>query len=501
MSAAATGLVGQIPALQVVLPLVAAPACILLHQARRAWWLVTIVSFVSAGMAASLLVRVLEHGPVSYALGGWAAPWGIEYRIDALNGLMLVLVSGASAATLLFARASVEREVAPERIYLFYTAWLLCVTGLLGITITGDAFNVFVFLEISSLATYTLVSFGHDRRALSAAFRYLVMGTVGGTFILIGIGLLYGVTGTLNMADLSERIRPHGDSGAVRAAFAFITVGAGLKIAMFPLHAWLPGAYASAPSAATAFIAATSTKVAMYVLIRFTFTIYGDRLSVDAIDAPQVLMTLAAIGVFVASAVAIGQRDLKRMLAWSSISQVGYMLMGLAAANMNGLTASIVHMFNHAVIKSALFMALGCVAYRAGSATMDNVAGLGRRMPWTFAAFSLAALGLIGVPFTAGFVSKWYLLVAVLERGWWPAAALIVVASLMAVVYVGRVIEAAYFRTPRGGTVTEKAQEAPVSMLVPLWLLALANLYLGVETDLTVGVARIAAASLLGAAP
>jgi multicomponent Na+:H+ antiporter subunit D len=497
----ASALAGQLPALQVVAPLVAAPVCVLLYEPRRVWWLAFLVSVTSLAVALGLLGVVIGAGTVVYALGGWVAPWGIEFRIDALNALVLVLVSGLSVVTLVFARESVEREVPGERIYLFYTAWLLCLTGLVGIAITGDAFNVFVFLEISSLATYTLVAFGSDRRALAAAFRYLVMGTIGGTFILIGVGLLYAMTGTLNMVDLAERLVPLRDSPAVRAGFAFIVIGAGLKAALFPLHAWLPAAYASAPSAATAFIAGTSTKVAVYVILRFASTVFGVDFSFDVLGLSKVLLALCAAGVFVASVVAILQRDLKRMLAWSSVAQVGYMLIGLAAANMNGLTASMVHVFNHALMKSALFMALGCVVYRIGAQSLDSVAGLGRRMPWTFGAFALAGLSLVGVPLTAGFVSKWYLLLAILERGWWPLAALVVVTSLMAVVYVGKVLEVAWFRSPRDGSVAARAREAPVMMLAPLWLLVLANLWFGVETSLSVGVARTAAASLLGLAP
>jgi multicomponent Na+:H+ antiporter subunit D len=501
MSTGASLFAGHLPALAVVTPLVAAPACVLVHDSRRVWWLAFLVSVAAFAFSLIMLFQVMGGGHITYLLGGWAAPWGIEYRVDALNALLLVLVSGVSLVTLVFARDSVERELPADRIYLFYTAWLLCMTGLLGIAITGDAFNVFVFLETATLATYTLVGFGHERRALSAAFRYLIMGTVGGTFILIGIGLLYAMTGTLNMADLAVRLEPLRDALPVRAAFCFIIVGAGLKAAMFPLHAWLPAAYASAPSAATAFIAATSTKVAVYVMLRFTFTIFGLEFSFDTLALSKILMTFAVVGVFAASMAAIMQMDLKRMLAWSSIAQVGYMLVGIAAANMDGLTATIVHLFNHALMKGALFMALGCVVYRVGVANLNSVAGLARRMSWTFGAFAIAGLSLIGVPFTAGFVSKWYLLSGVLANGWWPLALLLVVTSLMAVVYVGKVLEVAWFHEPAPGTLTEHAREAPIMMLAPLWALTLANLWFGVQTEIPVDVARTAAAALLGLVP
>jgi multicomponent Na+:H+ antiporter subunit D len=492
---------GHLPALAVVAPLVAAPACVLVHDSRRVWWIAFLVSVAAAACSGTMMFEVMGGGEIVYFLGGWAAPWGIEYRVDALNALVLVLVSGVSVVTLVFARDSIERELPEDRIYLFYTAWLLCLTGLLGIAITGDAFNVFVFLEISSLATYTLVSFGSERRALSAAFRYLVMGTVGGTFILIGIGLLYGMTGTLNMADLAVRLEPLRDELPVRAAFCFIVVGAGLKVAMFPLHAWLPSAYASAPSAATAFIASTSTKVAVYVLLRFTFTIFGVEFSFDTLALSKMLMIFAVLGVFAASMAAIVQKDLKRMLAWSSIAQVGYMLIGIAAANMDGVTATIVHLFNHALMKSALFMALGCVIYRTGTVNLDSMSGLARRMPWTFGAFAIAGFSLIGVPFTAGFISKWYLLSSVLANGWWPLALLLLVTSLMAVIYIGKVLEVAWFREPVEGSTAAHAREAPIMMLAPLWALALGNLWFGVQTQVPVDVARTAAAALLGMVP
>jgi multicomponent Na+:H+ antiporter subunit D len=270
---------------------------------------------------------------------------------------------------------------------------------------------------------------------------------------------------------------------------------------MFPLHSWLPGAYASAPSAATVFIAATSTKVAVYVLLRFTFTIFGLSFSFDTLLLAKILMVVAVLGVFVASVAAIMQQDLKRMLAWSSIAQVGYMLIGIACANMDGLTAAIVHLFNHALMKGALFMAIGCVAFRIGNVRLDSVAGLAHRMPWTFGAFALAGLSLIGVPFTAGFVSKWYLLLGVIEHGWWPLAVLLVLSSLMAVVYIGRVLEIAWFRDSVKGTVAEHATEAPLAMLLPLWALVLANFWFGLHTAVPVDIARTASAALLGLQP
>ncbi|HEY5701761.1 MAG TPA: monovalent cation/H+ antiporter subunit D family protein [Gammaproteobacteria bacterium] len=491
------GFLGHLPAFQVIFPLLASPACLLGGRPRVAWTIAAVVSWFAVVAAAMLLTQVLDSGVISYELGGWAPPWGIEYRIDEINAFVLLIVSAMGALAIIFARASVEREIPEDKQPLFYTAWMLCLTGLLGITITGDAFNVFVFLEISSLSTYVLISFGRERRALVSAFRYLIMGTVGATFFLIGVGILYLMTGTLNMMDLAARLPEVSDSRAVTVAFAFIAVGIGLKMALFPLHAWLPGAYADAPSAVTVLLASTATKVAVYVLLRFYFTIFGAEFTFREMQFDVYLLPLALACILIMSVVAVFQDDIKRMLAYSSIAQIGYMALGISMASTAGLTGGIVHLFNHALMKGALFMALGCVILRTGSLSLSSMAGLGRRMPWTTAGFVVGALSLIGVPLTAGFISKWYLITAVLERGWWLLAVVIVAASLIAFAYVWRVIEVAYFRTAREGSVQASAVEAPVTMLVPLWLLVAASVYFGIDTSLTVGVAERAAEVLL----
>ena len=501
MSAQVLQLGAHLPALQVIVPLVSAPLCALIYRPRIAWALALAVSAMALAMSVALLQQVLATGPISYALGGWAAPWGIEYRIDTVNAFVLLIVSTISTVVLPFARDSVEREVRDDRVSLFYTAWMLCLTGLLGIAITGDAFNVFVFLEISSLSSYVLISLGNERRALIAAFRYLVMGTIGATFILIGVGLLYAMTGTLNMMDLAERLAAVEDTRTVKVAFGFLTVGIGIKMALFPLHAWLPNAYAYAPSAVTAFLAGSATKVAVYVWLRFFFTIFGADFATDSMSMDVLLMPLALVAIVSASVIAVFQQDAKRLLAWSSIAQIGYMALGISLFSVTGLTAAIVHLFNHALIKTALFMALGCIVLRTGSVGIASLKGIGRRMPWTMAAFVFGAMSLIGVPLTVGFISKWYLLLAALERGWWPLAAVVVLTSLLAAVYCGRVIESAYFRDPEPNSIQSRAREAPLVMLVPVWTLIAANIYFGIDTDLTVGVAQRAAEILLGVNP
>ena len=489
----------HLPILQVILSLLAAPLCALLPAGRLPWLLALVVSTLSLLIAGTLLSQVWDGAVISYALGGWPPPIGIEYRVDVLNAFILLLVTIIGTLVMLYAYASINSEIERKRQPLFYAAYLLCLSGLLGITITGDAFNVFVFLEISSLATYTMIALGRNRRALTASYQYLIMGTIGATFILIGIGLLYAMTGTLNMADLAVRLPAVDGARTVQAAFAFLTVGICLKLALFPLHLWLPNAYAYAPSVVTAFVAATATKVAVYLLLRFFFTIFGNEFSFGSMHLHFVLLPLALAAILATSTVAIFQNNIKRLLAYSSVAQIGYMILGIAFASVTGVTAGILHLFNHALMKSALFLALGCVVYRIGSCNLNDMAGLRKRMPWTMAAFVAGGLSLIGVPLTVGFISKWYLILGALERGWWWVAVLVLIGSLLAVIYIWRVVETAYFKpAPEGQTAR---CEAPLSMLVPMWILVLANFYFGIDASLSTGAARFAAQQLLGVAP
>lgn len=488
----------QLPALVILVPLIASIFCAFLRRGPLAWLIATIATWALPVICAMLVLQVLNEGSISYAMGGWEPPWGIEYRVDIFSGFILLLISGISAVIMPYALTSVASEIDKDNQAWFYTLYLLCLCGLLGIVITGDAFNAFVFLEVSSLATYTLIALGKDRRALVAAYQYLVMGTIGATFYVIGIGLLYSVTGTLNFVDLAQRIGDVETTRPIVAALAFLTVGISLKLALFPLHAWLPNAYTCSPSFVTAFLAATATKTAVYLLIRFYFSIFDFDKAFQSVPVAPIIVALSVAAMFGASIVAIYQDNIKRMLAYSSVAQMGYITVGVALANQAGLTGGIVHIFNHAVIKCALFLAVGAVFYRVGSTRLEDLAGIGRRMPITMGCFVVAGLSIIGIPGTAGFIGKWYLALGALDREWWWLVFMLVASSLLALIYIGKVVEVAWFRSPTGEVA--RASDAPATMTVPLIVLAIGTVYFGIDASLSADLAGHAVNFLLGGA-
>lgn len=496
-----TALQDHLAILPVMVPLLAAPVVFLVGRVRIAWLIAFFASAFSFYISFQLLMHVQSNGALTYQLGGWAAPMGISYHIDLMNAYVLLLVSAISTVALPYAARSITVELNPESQPLFYVYWLLCITGLLGIVATGDAFNVFVFLEISSLSTYALIALGSDRggdrRAVRASLRYLLLGSLGATFIVIAIGLLYMMTGTLNMADIAQRLPEVEDKRPVEAAFAFLIIGAGLKAAMFPLHTWMPDAYTHAPSASSVLLASTSTKVAIYVLLRFIISIFGFDFSFAGLQVQVWLLPLALTGIAFGSLSAMYQLDAKRLLAWSSVAQLGYILLAISIGTAAGVAAGLIHLFNHALMKATLFMAMGAVAYHVGGTRMFHIAGFGRQMPFTFIAMVLGGLSLVGVPFTVGFVSKWYLVTSAVDTyGLWLVV-FVLITSLLAAMYVWRLIDVAWFRPVMHD---KPLREAPLTMLIPMWIMVLANLYFAFDTELTVDIAQEAAAVLIGGA-
>ncbi|MDD5700520.1 MAG: monovalent cation/H+ antiporter subunit D family protein [Dehalococcoidales bacterium] len=439
------------------------------------------VALVGVGIsfAASILGlgRVLLNGPQHYYLGGWAPPWGIEYVFDHLAAFMAVLITSIALLSLIYSPRSFLKEV-PDKIVPLYALILLLLAGLAGIVVTGDLFNVFVFLEIASLSAYAVMAIGNDKAPV-AIIRYVILGTVGACFYLLGVGFLYFATGSLNMADVAGILPELADSRLVAAAAAFIVIGLGLKMALFPFHIWLPDAYTYSPSGVITFVAPLMTKVFAYVIIRMLISVFMPGYLTDVLPAMTVLGWLAAAGIVIASVMAIAQKDLRRMLAYSSVAQICYVALGIGLANPFGLIGAMLHILNHAFMKACLFQVAGGIKYRTGFWQIPNLAGLGRKMPWTMGAFTVAAISMVGIPPAAGFFSKWYLVLGSVDANNWVFVAVILISSLLNAVYFFRVLEKVYATKPDNVEAIAAAKDPPRSMVSPMVALAIGIIVLG----------------------
>ncbi len=500
-------LVSNIPVLVIIIPLFSAILIPVFGRISRSfgWYISLFATFFSFIISISLLNTVLTTGKISYRLGGWEPPWGIEYLVDYLNGYVLVVVGLIAFIVTVFAKKSVEKEIDADKITPFYSVYMLFITGLMGIIITGDIFNLYVFIEIASLSSYALVAMGRKRAALMASYNYLILGTIAATFILLGIGYLYMVTGTLNMADLSRRLPALYNSKVVLTAFAFFTVGISLKLALFPLHIWMPNAYTFSPSVVSAIMASTATKYGAYILIRIMFSVFTLDFDIRVIPFNEILVFLSSVAIIAGSVIALAQTNLRRMLAYSSVGQIGYIVLGAAIANQLAMTGGLIHILNHALMKGTLFLVAGSILYMTGIEEISDLNGMGRKMPLTMAAFTIGALSMIGFPLTVGFVSKWYLALGALDAGMWPLVLVIIISSLLTAVYFGRIIERIYFRDSIGAgedsnqIIGQSGQsEAPMSMVLPTLILAGLCIVFGIAAFFPVSIAAKAANMLLG---
>lgn len=471
----------QFPALIVVTPLILSLLIPMVGWWRKRLCLPIVLTALSVCLisAIGLLDTVIKHGTIHYWLGMWEPPWGIEYVVDHLNAFVAIIVSFFGLAAAIYAKKTVEKEIPEHKIPQFYTLFLLNVTGLLGITVTGDVFNLFVLVEIASFTAYGLVAIGSEG-ALVASFRYIVMGTIGACFYLLGVGYLYIMTGSLNMENLRILLPPLYDSRAVQTAFVFILIGLGIKIALFPLHAWQPDAYTRAPSAVTVLISTAMAKTSVYALIRIIFSVFTVDFITHYVSIFDIICWVSAVAMIAGSIFAIQESNLKRMLAYSSIANVGYIMLGvgLATSTPLGLTPALMHILNHAVMKGAMFMAACAFIHKAGLWDIRDLTGLGRKMPYTCFAFILSALAMIGMPPSVGFITKWYLILAAIDAGKYIFVAAIFFSTFLMIVYFWRVIEIMYLRPVEGHEI--KVDEVPMSMLVPSLILALLCFIIGI---------------------
>ncbi|MEX0904670.1 MAG: monovalent cation/H+ antiporter subunit D family protein [Balneolaceae bacterium] len=452
------------------------------------------LAVLGSGTAAVLslygFINYLHNGSIRYFFGGWEPPIGIEFVYDGLSGFFVLVINSVVFFVLIHSREIAKLEFRGKELP-YYTMAMLAMLGFNGMILTGDLFNLYVFLEISSLASYALIAIG-SRPAPYAAFRYLIIGTTGGTFYLLGVGFLYTETGTLNLIDMAAMLPMFVENTAVTAALLLMVAGIGVKAALFPMHGWLPDSYTFASSSSSAIIAPVGTKVAAYVLFRVILYLFGIELTDAVMPLMYIIGVMACIGILYGSVMAIAQTELKRMLAYSSISQIGYIIMGLSLANPLGFAGAILHVLNHAVMKACLFLVAGSLRMKEGHTDIRRFDdSYHKKYPWTMASFSIAAISMVGLPPLAGFFSKWYLALGTIDNENWLFLAVILISSLLNAVYFFRIFEKVYMMNPDAEQkeATEATKnEVPASMLGPTAVLAVSLIVIGLANAVIVGV-------------
>jgi multicomponent Na+:H+ antiporter subunit D len=434
------------------------------------------IALACAGLVLAIVLVAGADGPIVYWMGGWDFPIGISLVVDGLSRLMLVVVAVVSLVALLFSMDYMTRYTNPG---LYYGLFLIMLAGMNGVVLSGDLFNMFVFIEVSGIASYALVAFGTEADELEASFKYLVLGTVASTFLLVGIAINYNVTGHLNWAKIAEVVAgAGGPTLPLYVAAAFFLMGFGLKAAMVPFHAWLPDAHPSAPAPISAMLSGVLIKASgVYALARFVFSVFAGSESLGLI-----LMALGVVSMVVGVLMAVGQWDFKRLLAYHSISQMGYVVLALGAAAVmraNGVSEAIVglavfgglfHLVNHAVFKSLLFLCSGSVEYATGTRQLKRLGGVGRKMPVTGACLRVAALSISGVPPLNGFWSKLIIVLALVLAGYYTLAVVTVAVSFLTLLSFAKVQRYVLGGDP--SEAVEGAREVPVGMCVASVLLA-----------------------------
>ncbi|MDT8437888.1 MAG: proton-conducting transporter membrane subunit [Wenzhouxiangellaceae bacterium] len=451
-----------------VLPLTASALLVpLFHDRPRAAAVVaSVVAMATVLVALAVLLALPDDGPLKHAIGGWAAPMGIELRFDRLSAITIVFGFVVALVTVFAVRPALRFGPRPA---LFHALVLANLGGLNGFAITGDLFNLYVFLELASVSAYALVAVGREPGAALAAVKYLLAGAVSSLLVLLGIGLVFALTGSLNMADVAVRLPEVNAPGAVGLALAAFTVGFLVKAAVFPLHFWLPDAHAAAPGPVSALLSALVVKLGVIGLVRTLALFDGvPGALLPVIDG--VLVVLGAVAVLAGAIAAIVQHELKRMLAWSTVCNLGYIVLGLGLATTASMAGSLAHVAYHGLTKAGVFLAAAALIEHTGLHDIDDLRGLGHRMPWSATALSAGLIAVAGVPPTAGFVGKWQIALGALEAGRPLLVLVILGGALLALVYAIRVINALFFRAPTHARVVT-AREAPITMLVPLVIL------------------------------
>jgi len=467
----------HLPAILFLLPLFAGISMPLVCLKNRHWSHPISLAVLAAMAVISVLNlhSVIQHGEVRYMFSGWTAPLGIEWVADGLASVIMVLLSVLGLLGVMFTGPTSPKALG-GRIVHYYTLILLLISALTGIVFAADLFNLFVFLEVAAISSYALVGVAGGK-ALFAAFRYLILGTLGASLYLLGVSYLYAVTGTLNMADIAEKIPALLGSKALVGGLLFIFIGLGIKMALVPFHGWMPEAYAYAPDSISPILAPFVTKVALLAWIRIIYWVLNASIAIYDIPILLLVAVLGALAAVIGASLALAQRDLKMMFAYGGISHIGIILMGIGQGNQTGFAGGVFYLLNDAVMQAGLFFLAGVAFHQYGVRTIDDIGRVGKQAPWFTGSLIVVALGMIGLPPTGGFFGKWYIILGALQADNYVSVAAVLLATLLTLAYFVKLFEAMFRKTTTPPEV--QFDEIPLSLKLPLGITAAAVMIMG----------------------
>jgi multicomponent Na+:H+ antiporter subunit D len=424
-----------------------------------------------------LFNTVSSNGIQEYFFGNWPAPIGIAYSVDHLNALMILLIYVVAFFAFIYSLKSVPFEIKKNKHAFYYTLYFLLISGLVGITITGDAFNLYVLFEICALSSYALLASGGKKTYL-ATFYYLLIGSIGACFYLIGVAYLFIKTGSLNMAHIFELIPPIYFTKSILIGFIFINLGLFIKMALFPVHGWLPNIYTKAPISTTCLLAPLGTKLTIYILIRFYFDVFTPEFVFHVLNIKNVMVWLSTIAIIVGSMYAIFHTNYRKIIAFIVVAEIGYIVGGIWTGHPDSLTGAIYHILADSLMTLSLFMIGGMILFYIKSEKLSDCANIFKQLPFTAVALIIVFASIVGIPPTSGFFSKMYLIKGAFQMGYYQFIVALLFSSLASLFIFFRLFES-YFYNKSDDVAIVRIKESRL-FVIPLLSISTGIIVLGV---------------------
>jgi multicomponent Na+:H+ antiporter subunit D len=446
--------------------------------------MISLVSMTTAMILAMLNLNfVVKNGEYLYRIGHYNAPYAIEFRIGIIEAMMGLLFTFVALMIIWYSTYGIEKEIKEAKIGLYYLLINILIGSLLGVVYSNDLFNCFVFIEVGTLSSCGIIIVKDKKENIRATLKYLIMSCLGSGLVLMGIAYLYSMTGHLNINYIHEELIKSylNYPNAVLISIVLFIIGLGVKSAMFPLHNWLPDAHSNAPSSSSAILSSLVLKAFVLLLIKILYRLYGMEI-LHHYSVLNIILILGSLGMIMGSVFAIFQKNVKRVIAYSTVAQMGYIFLGVGLGTDIGVSIAIFHIIGHALTKSALFLLVGAMIEQTGHKTLEHLKGIGREMPLTLGLFSLAALSMIGIPMLPGFISKWYLSLATIAAGETILIAVILISSLLNAVYYAPIVINGFFGEDNMEGKVYKSKSKPIKEMIPVIFLVGSMIYVGIAS-------------------